>query len=163
GVGKSTISVNLACGLATRHPERVLLLDASLQMGVCATMLDLQPEASLTDAAQERDRLDEVLLRQLATPHPCGLHLLPAPADALGFSGGRQRVILNRYSTFAGNLRPEDVARRLGREVNHVLPYEKKLLIAANIGQPYILGARRWFGAGLARALDHLVEEVDAL
>jgi pilus assembly protein CpaE len=83
GVGKSTIAVNVACGLAAKHPERVLLVDASLQMGVCATMLDLKPTATMTDAYHERDRLDETLLRQLATPHPCGLHLLAAPADAI--------------------------------------------------------------------------------
>ena len=64
-------------------PEKVLLIDASLQMGVCASMLDLKPATTMTDAYHERDRLDETLLRQLATPHDCGLHLLAAPADAV--------------------------------------------------------------------------------
>ena len=83
GVGKSTVSVNVACSLAQRHPEQVLLIDTSLQMGVAATMLDLKPPTSLTDTVRERDRLDETLLRQLAVPHECGLHLLAAPADAI--------------------------------------------------------------------------------
>ena len=52
-------------------------------MGVCATMLDLKPVTTMTDAYHERDRLDETLLRQLATPHASGLHLLAAPADAV--------------------------------------------------------------------------------
>ncbi len=38
GVGKSTVSLNVACGLARRHPEQVLLVDASLQMGVAACL-----------------------------------------------------------------------------------------------------------------------------
>ena len=59
GVGKSTLAVNTALGLAVRCPERVLLIDTSLQMGVCAAMLDLEPAMTLTDAARERDRLDE--------------------------------------------------------------------------------------------------------
>ena len=46
-------------------------------------MLDLKPATSLTDAFRERDRLDETLLRQLAVPHSCGLHLLAAPPDAV--------------------------------------------------------------------------------
>lgn len=83
GVGKSTLAVNGACALAVRHPQRVLLVDASLQLGVCAAMLDLQPRTTLADAAAERDRLDATLLRQLATVHPCGLHLLAAPPDAV--------------------------------------------------------------------------------
>ena len=82
-MGKSTIAVNVACGLARRGPERVVLIDGSLQMGVCATLLDLRPQTTMTDAAQERGRLDEVLLRQLTTAHACGLHLLAAPRDAV--------------------------------------------------------------------------------
>lgn len=79
GVGKSTLSVNVACGLARRRPERVLLIDASLQLGVCAAALDLAARPTLADASRERDRLDETLLRQLAQPHSCGLRVLAAP------------------------------------------------------------------------------------
>jgi pilus assembly protein CpaE len=83
GVGKSTLAVNTAYGLARRYPGEVLLIDASLQMGVCASLLDLQSESSLIDAVEERDRLDSTLLRQLAVEHPGGLHLLAAPANAI--------------------------------------------------------------------------------
>lgn len=83
GVGKSTMSVNVACALAQRYPDQVLLVDASLQLGICALMLDLQPGATLLDAARERDRLDEALLRGLAAPHESGVRLLSAPADAI--------------------------------------------------------------------------------
>ncbi len=232
GVGKSTLAINTACGLATRHPGRVLMIDASLQLGVTSAMLDLKPATSLTDAVRERDRLDETLLRQLAVPHPCGLHLLTAPADAveaaqvtdevmarvltlgrraydhvivdcfplldgvmiaildlcdraylvlesvvptvlgaakllqvletLGFPAERQRVIINRYSSFAGNLKPEDVSARLQRSIDHVIPYQKKLLIAANLGKPYILTASGWFSR-FVPALWKLVDEVEAI
>jgi pilus assembly protein CpaE len=227
-VGKSTIAVNVACGLAKRYPEKVLLIDASLQMGVCASMLDLTPVATMTDAFHERDRLDETLLRQLATPHPRGLHLLAAPADAieaayiddeimarivtlarrtydyvvvdsfpmldrvmmavldlsdqayivlesivptllggakllklldeLGVSSERVRVVLNRYMNFAGNLKPSDVVRLLGRPVDHVIPYRKGVVISANLGRPYVLQASRFFGFG--RAVTRIIDEV---
>lgn len=83
GVGKSTTSVNVAVGLAQRHPRRVLLVDCSLQMGVCAAMLDLKPKTSILDVAREQQRLDETLVRQLALPHRSGVDLLAAPPDAI--------------------------------------------------------------------------------
>lgn len=83
GVGKSTLAVNTAVGLAQKYPGQVLLIDGSLQMGVCAAMLDLKPATTLTDAVRERDRLDETLIRQLSVPHASGLDLLGAPADAI--------------------------------------------------------------------------------
>lgn len=86
GVGKSTLSVNTACELAVRHPGRVLLLDASLQLGICAMMMGLAPGATIVDAVRERERLDETLLRQMTQQHACGLHLLAAPIDALAAS-----------------------------------------------------------------------------
>ncbi|MFN0102803.1 MAG: CpaE family protein [Bryobacteraceae bacterium] len=83
GVGKSTISVNLAVELAVRSPGKVLLIDASLQLGICALMLDLKPESTLLDAVRAKERLDESLLRRLTLAHGSGLHLLAAPADAV--------------------------------------------------------------------------------
>jgi pilus assembly protein CpaE len=87
GVGKSTLAVNTACFLAERHPEEVLLIDASVQLGICALMLDLIPATTIVDAVREKERLDETLLRRLASPHPCGLHLLAAPADVTEAAG----------------------------------------------------------------------------
>lgn len=83
GVGKSTMSVNVACTLAQRHPGQVLLIDASLQLGICALMLGVTPTATILDAVHERSRLDEALLRGLTIAHPSGLRLLAAPGDAL--------------------------------------------------------------------------------
>ena len=83
GVGKSSLAVNVACGLALRYPDDVLLIDASVQSGTCAFMLDLRPTTSIVDAVHERDRLDKTLLRHLSLKHPSGLRLLAAPADAL--------------------------------------------------------------------------------
>jgi pilus assembly protein CpaE len=214
GVGKSTLAVNTAAGLAVRNPGRTLLIDASLQMGVCASMLDLQPTLTLLDALRERDRLDETLIRQLATPHACGLHLLAAPQNAvdaaeiddevisrvltlarraydfvivdtfplldrvvmavldlsdrvylitenvvptllstaklvellngLGFDATRQRIVLNRYESLTGSLKPVEVAQRLGRTVDHVVPYHKSVMTAANLGRPYVLSTNRF-------------------
>ena len=231
GVGKSTLAVSTACALAKAHPSQVLLIDASLQLGVCALMLDLIPQTTITDAIREKDRLDETLLRRLAIPHACGLHLLAAPTDAfeasdiddasmsrvlnvarrafdyvvidtfpmldgivisildttdlayivmqglatnvvgiakflpvlkgVGLSEERQHVILNEnYRGFPGNLRVADIEKKIGRTIDYVFPYQKRLLIATNTGQPYALKANRWFGFGASIA--ELVRDIEA-
>ena len=230
GVGKSTLAANAAVGLAVRHPERVLLIDASLQMGVCASLLDLTPTTSLSDVVREKDRLDETLIRQLATPHASGLHLLAAPADAveagdiddevmsriltlarhtydfvlvdtfpmldrtmvavldlserayvvvenvvptvlgavklvevlrsLGLSNERLRIVLNRHTTLPGSVSAADVANRLGHAVDHVVPFDKGIVVAANTGEPYVLRSR-FFGCG--RRLRGLADDIDAM
>lgn len=231
GVGKSTLAVNTAVGLALRHPGRVLLIDASLQMGVASSLLDVQPESTLTDLAHERDRLDGTMIRQVATAHPCGLSLLAAPRDAIdaidvddtliarvitlarrsydyviidtfpmfdrvivaaldlsdrayivmenvvptllgavrlldvleriGFPADRQRLIVNRHQRIGGSLSMDDVADRLGRQIDYVLPFDKRVIVAANAGEPIAMQPIR-FG-GFSRGLQRLVAEIEAL
>ena len=231
GVGKSTTSVNAACGLALRHPDQVLLVDASLQLGVCASMLDLQPTTSLTHVAAERERLDETLIRQMALVHDSGLHVLAAPADAieaaqvdddllsrvitlarrsydyvvldtfpvfdrnliaildaadlayvvvesvvptllgtarmlkvldsLDFPSEKRHILLNRYAKVLGCLSPSEVADQLGQPIDHVFPYDKRFLIAANAGQPLGLNPPRFSKIG--KELRQLVANIEAI
>lgn len=231
GVGKSTLSVNVASGLAKRHPDRVLLIDGSLQMGVCAVMLDVRPRTTIVDAVRERQRLDETLLRQIATPHPSGLDLLAAPAnaveatevddeivsriltlarrcydyvivdtfplfdrivmasldlsdrtyvvmdnvlptvqsvsvlltllDGLGYPADRQRIVLNRYSTTAGNPSAAAVADRLDRDVDHLIKHDRRVIAAANTGRPFALSAG--FLRQADRAITALIRDVEAI
>ena len=229
GVGKSTLSVNVACGLALRHPDEVLLIDTALQIGTCAMLLDLKPTTSIIDAVRERDRLDKTLLRHLTLRHGSGLRLLAAPADALeaaevddeaiarivnmarrsfryvvidtfpmldsvlmsildvtdvafivvqgmtpavagvarllpvleglGLAPARQRLVLNyNYKPFLGNLQPSDIANRLQRTLDYVVPYESDVLTSMNTGSPHILHSRRWerFGKMVTRMVDDL-------
>ena len=232
GVGKSTLSVNTAVGLALRHPERVLLIDASLQMGVAASMLDIEPRVTLADVAEERSRLDVTMLRQMVTTHESGLHLLAAPSDAvealqvddevisriitlarrsydyvvvdtfpmfdrvvvaildlsdlayvvvenvvptvkgaakmlqvlenIGFAENRRRVVLNRMTSITGGLSAIDVAERLNCTIHCALPYDKKVIAAANTGRPYVMTAGRLFNR-FAMKFKTLVDELDGL
>lgn len=67
GVGKSTLATNVACGLAQKYPRKVLLIDASLQQGVCAALLNLQPRIR---CEWRGIQLDWPLLRT-GPAHPC--------------------------------------------------------------------------------------------
>jgi pilus assembly protein CpaE len=90
GAGKSVIAVNLAVALARRSSKPVVLVDADLQFGDVALMLELQPTHTVAEAVAAGDRLDAALLASLTLKHePSGLLVLaaptePGPADHIG-------------------------------------------------------------------------------
>lgn len=78
GVGKSTLSVNLAVSLA-RKGRRTVLVDLDLQFGDGAVMLDINPARTISDlAAEVREFSLENILPYLEE-HKSGLFLLAAP------------------------------------------------------------------------------------
>ena len=79
----------------------------------------------------------------------------------LGAAADRQRIVLNRYTTLPGSVKPAEVANRLGHDVDHVIPFDKGIVVAANTGEPYVLRPRRFFGCG--RRLRRLVDDIDAM
>jgi len=82
GTGKSVVAVNLAVALAKRTIQPVVLVDADLQFGDVALMLQLQPTHTIAEAVQAGDRLDGSLLENLLLRHPAsGLLVLAAPTE----------------------------------------------------------------------------------
>jgi pilus assembly protein CpaE len=81
--------------------------------------------------------------------------------ERIGFPAERQCIVVNRHQRVAGNLAATDIAVRLERQIDHVLPFDKRVIAAANSGQP-ILGKLLPFG-GFARGLQRLVAEVESL
>jgi pilus assembly protein CpaE len=231
GVGKTTIAVNVACELARRAPGRVLLVDAALQLGLCATMLDLEPAVTMHDAVTQIDRLDATLLRELSVTHECGLDLLAAPGSAveaaavreehlarilavarsaydhvvvdtfpildgiaiaafdradevwhviaptvpsvlgaerfhsllegIGVERERQRIVVNTsVPSHAGQLSARDVATRLGRDIDIVVPFCRAAVAACNSGRPVVLSLSRW--SGFRRRVADLADLIEA-
>lgn len=230
GVGKSTLSINTAVGVAQRWPARTLLIDASLQLGVAAATLDLDSTSTIADAARERERLDETMLRDMVAVHDSGLHVLVAPRDAveathvdeaavsrivniarraydfvivdtfpmidgvvvavldlsdhiyivlenvvptllggakllqlfngLGFPPEKASVILNRFTNVPGSISVADTEQRLGRGVAFVLPFDPKVVTAANLGRPIAMSGN-WFG--FAPKLKAVVDDVASI
>ena len=88
GAGKTTMSTNLAVGLAKTAPREVVLVDCDLQFGDVAAALRLMPEYTLADIPRLGHDLDATDLKVFLTPHPAGLFVLcapesPAEADAI--------------------------------------------------------------------------------
>ena len=79
GAGKTTVSTNLALGLAHVAPGDVVIVDLDLQFGDAASALDLRPESTFTDAVRDFDRLDATRLKAHLTHHESGLFVLCAP------------------------------------------------------------------------------------
>jgi pilus assembly protein CpaE len=83
GVGVSTVAVNLACSLATVHPDaRVVVADLGLPGGDTSILLNVRPTYDMGDLAEKIDRLDAELLNSVLTPATDGLWVLPAPERA---------------------------------------------------------------------------------
>ncbi|MDP6444787.1 MAG: response regulator [Pirellulaceae bacterium] len=81
GVGTTSISVNLACALAAEERYSAALVDLDLSLGDADVFLDMIPDYTLVDVAQNISRLDFSLLKRSLTKHACGLYLLPRPVQ----------------------------------------------------------------------------------
>jgi pilus assembly protein CpaE len=81
GVGTTSLAVNLGCSLAGDESNSVVLLDLDLCLGDADVFLDTIPEYTLSDVAQNINRLDLTLLKRSLTKHDTGLYLLPRPVQ----------------------------------------------------------------------------------
>ena len=79
GVGKTTISVNLALALTEKGARRVCLVDLDLAFGDVAITMQLFPTHSIEQAIGSEDALDVEMLDGLLTRHQDSLMVLAAP------------------------------------------------------------------------------------
>jgi pilus assembly protein CpaE len=81
GVGCTSLAINLACILAQGEKNGVTLLDLDLTLGDADVWLDIIPDYTIQDVAENISRLDYSLLKRSLTKHACGAFLLPRPVQ----------------------------------------------------------------------------------
>lgn len=79
GVGCTSLAVHLATLLARDPARSVALADFDLLLGAVDACLDIVPDYTLLDVAQNADRLDLMLLKRSLKRHASGLYVLPRP------------------------------------------------------------------------------------
>jgi pilus assembly protein CpaE len=87
GVGKTTLSTNIAVGLAQHAPKSTVLVDLDVQFGDVASALSLTPEYTLADAVAGVASRDSMVLKTFLTLHPTGLYVLAAPESPAAADG----------------------------------------------------------------------------
>ena len=81
GVGCTAIAVNLACALAQNPRNNVGIIDLDLALGDADVWLDIIPDYTIQDVADNINRLDYALLKRSLTKHSSGAYLLPRPVQ----------------------------------------------------------------------------------
>lgn len=91
GVGKTTVSVNLAVALRTQTRQRVLLLDADAGVGNVTAVIDVPARRGLADMADSAPEhwTDDAFESLVVNHEPSGLNVLtwgfePADAERIG-------------------------------------------------------------------------------
>ncbi len=95
GVGKTNISVNLGILLA-RRKQRVLLMDADLQLGKLDVILGAAPRYTLADLVDGKRTIDEIIMH-----HPSGIDILPATSGDLDLLDADDRMLKVLSESFA--------------------------------------------------------------
>jgi pilus assembly protein CpaE len=88
GVGKTTVSTNLAVGLARSGVGSTVLVDLDVQFGDVASALALAPEYTLPDTVHGAASTDPLVLKSFLSRHESGLYVVagsesPAAGDAV--------------------------------------------------------------------------------
>lgn len=84
GSGKSTLAVNLALALAAETPDEVCLAEVSPQFGEVALLLNVKPQAHLSDLAKLGPQPEAEAIEQALVNHSSGIKVLastPSPEE----------------------------------------------------------------------------------
>lgn len=163
GVGKTTVSTNLAVGLAQSGLGSTVVVDLDMQFGDVASGLALVPEYTLPDTVHGAASSDPLLLKTFLSRHPSGLHVVagsdsPAAGDSVTAEQvGRLIDTLSREFRYV----VIDTAPGLSDHTLVALERATDLVLVSSMDVPGVRGMRKELDVltelGLVPAGRHLV------
>ncbi len=81
GIGCTSLAINLGCCFTQQPGNSVAIIDLDLALGDADVWLDIIPDYTIHDVADNINRLDYSLLKRSLTKHDCGAFLLPRPVE----------------------------------------------------------------------------------
>jgi pilus assembly protein CpaE len=145
GVGKTTVSTNLAIGLTSSAPQSTVLVDLDVQFGDVASALGLVPEYSLPDAVHGPASEDTMVLKTFLTQHPSGLYAVcgaenPAAGDTVsGEDVSRLLTALSREFRYV----VVDTAPGLSEQTLAALDRATDVVMLSSMDVPGVRGLRK--------------------
>lgn len=79
GIGKTTISTNLATALVQKTNQSVVLVDLDTRFGDVAILMDIPVERSIADLVLPEEEINRELIQECIYMHNSGVAVLPAP------------------------------------------------------------------------------------
>lgn len=145
GVGKTTVSTNLAVGLAQKEPNSVVLVDLDIHFGDVASALNVSPEFTLPDMAHGPASRDSVALKSYLTKHETGMFVVPgsdspAAADAVSpkEAGNLLNMLADQFKFVV-----VDTAPGLSEHTLSVLDCTDTLVLVTSLDVPGVRGLRK--------------------
>jgi pilus assembly protein CpaE len=145
GVGKTTVSTNLAIGLTQAAPQSTVLVDLDVQFGDVASALGLAPEYGLPDVVAGPAAEDTMVLKTFLTQHPSGLYAVcgaesPAAGDTVsGADVGRLLAALAREFRYV----VVDTAPGLSEQTLAALDRATDVVMLTSMDVPGVRGLRK--------------------
>ena len=138
GVGCTSLAVNLGCALAEEDRNSVTVIDLDLALGDADVWLDIIPDYTIQDVAENLSRLDYSLLKRSLTRHDCGAFLLPRPTQmeemvSMG-ADDLKRVIALLRATFSHLV--IDIGKSYGALDQTVLDAADDILLVCQLDLP---------------------------
>jgi pilus assembly protein CpaE len=162
GTGKTVIASNLAMGLASLHPQRVVLVDLDLLFGDVSNALMLIPEHTLADVARAKN-LDGTTLKIYLTPHKGSLFALCAPETPVDAESVSPEQIPSIIELLTSEFEYVviDTAGGLDEATLYALDAATDIVLVTNMDVPSVRGARKFMeiarGLGLMHRRVHVV------
>lgn len=145
GVGKTTVSTNLAVGLAQKLPQSTVLVDLDIHFGDVASALNVTPEYTLPDMAHGPASHDPLALKTYLHLHQTGLYVVPGSDSPAAADAVTSKEVVNLLDTLAGQFKyvVVDTAPGLSEHTLAVLDQTDILVMVTSLDVPGVRGLRK--------------------